>query len=118
MAACARPGGGRGALNAAQLRSLGPERALDELQALPGIGPFSAELVLLRGAGEADHLPAAEPRLQRAVALAYGDERKATRAEVAQRAERWRPYRTWVAVLLRSALEDETGAIAGRNRRG
>jgi len=26
----------------------------------------------------------------------------------------WRPYRTWVAVLLRAALEDETGEIAAR----
>jgi 3-methyladenine DNA glycosylase/8-oxoguanine DNA glycosylase len=36
---------------------------------------------------------------------------------VAQRAERWRPYRTWVAVLLRAALEEDTGEIAGRPRR-
>jgi 3-methyladenine DNA glycosylase/8-oxoguanine DNA glycosylase len=33
---------------------------------------------------------------------------------VARRAERWRPYRTWVAVLLRAVLEDETGEIAAR----
>jgi 3-methyladenine DNA glycosylase/8-oxoguanine DNA glycosylase len=26
----------------------------------------------------------------------------------------WRPYRTWVAVLLRAVLEDETGEIAAR----
>ncbi len=103
-----------GALDAVHLRSLAPERALGELKELPGIGPFSAELILLRGAGGADRLPAAEPRLRRAVALAYGDEREPTQAEVAQRAERWRPYRTWVAVLLRAALEDETGEIAGR----
>lgn len=105
-----------GALDAAHLRSLPTDRALGELQGLPGIGPFSAELILLRGAGEADHLPAAEPRLRRAVALAYGHEDEPTQAAVAQRAERWRPYRTWVAVLLRAALEDETGEIAGRPR--
>ncbi len=103
-----------GALDATHLRSLPPDHALDELQELAGVGPFSAELILLRGAGEADRLPTAEPRLRRAVALAYGDEREPTQAEVAQRAERWRPYRTWVAVLLRTALEGETGEIAGR----
>ncbi|MCP9490282.1 MAG: hypothetical protein MSC31_10460 [Solirubrobacteraceae bacterium MAG38_C4-C5] len=105
---------GAGALDAAHLRSLAPDRALGELQELGGIGPFSAELILLRGAGEVDRIPAAEPRLGRAVALAYGDEREPTRAEVAERAESWRPYRTWVAVLLRAALEDETGEIGGR----
>jgi DNA-3-methyladenine glycosylase II len=103
-----------GVLDAAHLRSLPPQRALAELQDLPGIGPFSAELILLRGAGEADHLPAAEPRLRRAVALAYGDEDEPTQAEVAKRAERWRPYRTWVAVLLRAALEEDTEEIAGQ----
>jgi DNA-3-methyladenine glycosylase II len=104
---------GGGALDAAHLRSLAPDRALAELRELPGIGPFSAELILLRGAGEADHLPGAEPRLRRAVARAYGDGAEPTQAEVAQRAERWRPYRTWVAVLLRAALEEDTGEIAG-----
>ncbi len=106
-----------GALDAAHLRSLPTDRALGELQGLPGIGPFSAELILLRGAGEADHLPAAEPRLRRAVALAYGHEDEPTQAAVAQRAERWRPYRTWVAVLLRAALEEDTAEITGRPRR-
>jgi 3-methyladenine DNA glycosylase/8-oxoguanine DNA glycosylase len=28
---------------------------------------------------------------------------------------RWRPYRTWVTLLLRAQLEDETGEISGRN---
>jgi len=98
-----------GALDAAHLRALAPEEALARLRELPGIGPFSAELILLRGAGEADFLPTAEPRLLRAVARAYGDTDEPSRGEVARRAEAWRPYRTWVAVLLRAALEEDTG---------
>ena len=40
-----------GKLDAGYLRSLLVEEAFEELQRLPGIGPFSAELILLRGAG-------------------------------------------------------------------
>lgn len=105
-----------GALDTAGLHALTPDAALTELRRLPGIGAFSAELILLRGAGAADQLPSAEPRLRRAVARAYGNAAEPTQAEVAERAEAWRPYRTWVAVLLRSAHEEETSEIAGGPR--
>jgi DNA-3-methyladenine glycosylase II len=62
----------KGQLDAAQLR-LGPqEHVLAELKRLPGIGDFSAELVLVRGAGEPDHFSRYERRLHRAMAEAYG----------------------------------------------
>jgi hypothetical protein len=68
-------------------------------------GDFSAELVLLRGAGDPDHLPSHEPRLCRGAALAYGLSDAPDRAWLEDRAERWRPYRTWVALLLRVLLK-------------
>ncbi len=106
-----------GALEAERLRSLPIEEALAELQELPGVGPFSAELTLVRGAGLPDHLPVAEPRLGRAVALAYGLDRPPGPARIRRMAEPWRPYRAWVAVLLRTALEDETGEISRPRRK-
>ena len=51
-----------GRLDGAWLRSLPRAQALEELKQLQGIGDFSAELVLLRGAGDPDHLPEHEPR--------------------------------------------------------
>jgi DNA-3-methyladenine glycosylase II len=105
-----------GRLGAAHLRSLPREQALAELLALPGIGPFSAELTLLRGAGDPDHLPTAEPRLGRAVALAYELPEPPDPAALNARGQVWRPYRTWVTLLLRILLEEETGEIAGRAR--
>ena len=101
-----------GKLDASYLRSLPVGEALEELTKLPGIGPFSAELILLRGAGQPDHLPTNEPRLGRAVALAYGLEEPPTAEGLAEIAEGWRPYRTWVALHLRAALE-ETHEISG-----
>jgi DNA-3-methyladenine glycosylase II len=104
-----------GTLGAARLRSLPRSQALEELIAIPGIGPFSAELILLRGAGDPDYTPTAEPRLARAIAIAYDIEAPPSAADIAEISEAWRPYRTWVALLLRIMLEDETHEIAGQS---
>ncbi len=100
-----------GKLDAAFLRSLEPAQAIEQMKLLPGIGEFSAQLVILRGTGEPDFLPTHEPRLARAFALAYGPEHRADEHEVEQVAEAWRPYRTWASFLLRVLLEDETHEI-------
>jgi 3-methyladenine DNA glycosylase/8-oxoguanine DNA glycosylase len=57
--------------DAAYLRCLPEREALAQLEKLPGIGPFSAGFILLRGAGTLDLLPTREPRLGSAVAMAY-----------------------------------------------
>ena len=101
-----------GKLEAPYLRSLSITEALARLKELPGIGDFSAELILLRGVGEPDRCPIREPRLARAVAMAYGLEETPTAEAVAEISERWRPYRTWVGLHLRTMMEDETGEIA------
>ncbi len=106
-----------GALDAARLRALPAEEALAQLKELPGIGDFSAELILVRGAGAPDYLPTAEPRLGHAVARAYGLDRPPSTTDLIALAAAWRPYRAWVTLLLRAMLEDETHEIAGGGRR-
>ena len=101
----------QGRLDAGHLRALPPQEALSELQQLSGIGPFSAELVLLRGAGYADCVPQHEPRLGRALVAAYNLARPPRGDQLRRITDVWRPYRTWVTVLLRTQLEDETGEI-------
>jgi DNA-3-methyladenine glycosylase II len=105
-------------LDGARLRGLPRDRALAELKQLQGIGDFSAELVLLRGAGDPDHLPLHEPRLCRGAALAYDLEEPPDRDWLEDRAQAWRPYRTWVVLLLRVLLEAETGEIGGTRNVG
>ena len=102
-----------GRLDGARLRELPRDQALAELKQLPGIGDFSAELVLLRGAADPDHLPLHEPRLCRGAAIAYGLEEPPDRPWLEERSEAWRPYRTWVVLLLRVLLEAETGDLGG-----
>ncbi len=101
-----------GRLDAVHLRSIPQEQALDELQKLPGIGIFSAEHILLRGAGDPDYLTLNEPRLARAVALVYNLKSEPTSEELRTISEGWRPYRTWVTFLMRHMLEEETHEIS------
>ena len=75
-----------------------------QLQQLAGIGFFSAELILLRGVGDADAFPKSEKRLHRAMAAAYhlGDDPDLDTLE--RIADGWRPHRSWVGLLLRNAI--------------
>lgn len=93
-----------GDLDAAHLRALPARDALAHLQTLPGIGPFSAELILIRGAGHPDVFPRHEPRLHAAMRLAYGstDPDASDTDRLADISNRWAPYRSWVALLLRA----------------
>jgi DNA-3-methyladenine glycosylase II len=103
-----------GQLDAARLRAMSHEEAMADLKRLPGIGDFSAGLILLRGAGDPDAVPGQEPRLARAVALAYELPGPATPEQLREISENWKPYRTWVTLLMRAQLEYETGEITGR----
>lgn len=94
-----------GRLSAQRLRALPEDEALSELRQLPGIGQFGAELVLIRGCGAPDVLPKAERRVLAAAALAYGWEEPSVE-RFAEVAERWRPFRSWIAFLLRKAYAD------------
>src|ERR1700722_6906825 len=104
-----------GQLDAARLRGLPRETALKELKKLPGIGDFSAGLILLRGACDPDAVTYHEPRLALAVRDAYGLPGPATPGQLSEISDNWRPYRTWVTVLLRTQQEI---AAAGELRWG
>ncbi len=93
-----------GRLDADRLRAGSVEDAIADLQEFDGIGSFSAELVLLRGAMLVDALPIRERRLLAGVGSLY-DIADADADDLARVAEAWAPYRTWCAVLVRSAFE-------------
>lgn len=100
-----------GRLEADRLRALEPEAAMVELQQLPGIGPFYSALVMIRACGHADLLSVAEGPSRSAAQLAYGIDHELSDAELTEIAEGWRPFRTWVSVMLR-ALGDRVPAVA------
>ena len=90
-------------LDPARLRAMDRAAALAHLQTLAGIGPFSAELVLLRGVGDPDAFPRTEKRLHRAMAAAYSLGEEPALANLERVADQWRPYRSWAGLLLRNS---------------
>jgi 3-methyladenine DNA glycosylase/8-oxoguanine DNA glycosylase len=89
-----------GTLDAAALRAMPAEEALKQLQLLPGIGRFSAELILIRGAGHPDVFPRSETRLHEIMRDAYHLPGAGV-AELVEVAEAWAPFRSWVSFLFR-----------------
>ena len=89
-----------GQLDGVGLRELDPADAMARIQQVKGLGPFAAELVLIRGANAPDVAPTHERRLEAEVAERYGAERTLTEVS-----EGWRPFRTWASVYLRSLRE-------------
>lgn len=93
-----------GGLDVARLHELGPEAAYADMQRLPGIGPFYAGLIVLRASGFADALAGLpEPKGAASAARYYGLPEPLGAGGFAELAERWRPFRTWAAVLIRLA---------------
>lgn len=72
--------------------------AVATLQALPGIGPWTAHYVALRGLHMPDAFPAGDLGLRRALRSRDGELPSA--AALARRAEAWRPWRGYGAVAL------------------
>jgi DNA-3-methyladenine glycosylase II len=92
-----------GDLDTALLRGMPPADALAHLRTLPGIGPFSAELILIRGAGHPDLFPASDRLLHAGIADAYHLGNPSP-AQLAQLSARWAPYRSWATLLLRAPI--------------
>ncbi|HVT70197.1 MAG TPA: hypothetical protein VHF26_20795 [Trebonia sp.] len=97
-----------GRLDGAALQAADAGQSVRELQSVKGIGPFAAELIVLRGANAQDAVPRHDRRLIDEIAQQYGPARP-----LADVSGAWRPFRTWAAVYLRATREYRTGEIAG-----
>jgi AraC family transcriptional regulator, regulatory protein of adaptative response / DNA-3-methyladenine glycosylase II len=78
------------------------DRARKQLQALPGIGPWSAEVIAMRGLGDPDAFPVSDLGV-RLAAKQLGlpsDPRPLT-----ERSARWRPWRSYATQHLWTALD-------------
>jgi DNA-3-methyladenine glycosylase II len=106
-----------GSLDAQALKRQGPEESLAQLQAISGVGPFTAELILVRGAGHPDVFPRHEQRLHTIMRSAY-ELPDASVDELEAIAERWRPYRSWIGFLFRrGSMAREGTSSPHRTRR-
>jgi len=102
------------------LRAMSDDAIVERLVQVRGIGPWTAEMLLIFRLGRPDVLPATDFGIRNGFMLTYRKRSMPTPLEVARRGEKWRPYRTaaswylWRAVDLAKATKvDTTKAKAG-----
>ena len=78
------------------------QRAKDELRELPGVGPWTVEIIAMRGLGDPDAFPATDLGV-RAAAAALG--LPGSPAALAVRAAGWRPWRAYAVQYLWATSE-------------
>jgi DNA-3-methyladenine glycosylase II len=98
-----------GRLSDASLSRLTDEEVEAVLTEVSGIGPWTAHGFLLVALDRPDVFLSNDLALRHAVQRAYGFDHLPTEAEMVQRAEGWRPYRSLaVSYLFASAYEGQT----------
>jgi len=90
---------------------------LARLRELPGVGPFTAEAVWLRGCGIVDELPSSEEVSVTAARDMYS-RAEMTHDQLVELAEAWRPFRMWATVLLRVGWGRQLGRQSYRQAPG
>jgi DNA-3-methyladenine glycosylase II len=110
-----------GALDPDRLRALGDEAGPASLLQIPGIGPFWSSGIYLRGCGIRDVFPG-EPLSIAALGHLHGLGDRPDAARLRELTDLYRPFRMWVAFLLRVAAgRGLVPGVAGREggiRRG
>ena len=89
-----------GSLAARSLRGLSDADVAGRLCALPGIGPWTAEVFLLFALHRQDILPVADLGLRDAAARLRGGRVPLSAANLGRMGEAWRPWRSAVAIGL------------------
>lgn len=87
-------------LDVAGLSHLDEDEAREKLLAIPGVGPWTADVFLLFAHGRADAYPAGDVAVQAALKEAFDLPSRPNRIEAERMAERWRPLRGVAAQLL------------------
>jgi DNA-3-methyladenine glycosylase II len=109
-----------GRLNLDVLANEDADAAHDTLTALPGIGPWTADVYLLFCLGHGDAWPAGDLAVQEAVKIGLGLETRPTPKEMAPLAEPWRPLRGaaahlwWSYYRVLKKREGVIGAVAAK----
>ncbi len=98
-----------GALDLNGLCDLPAQTAMDQLTAVHGVGPWTAEVYLLFAAGHADIMPAGDLALQAAAHRILGLDQRPTAKELRDLAESWAPWRGVAARLLWAWYGQEAG---------
>lgn len=89
-------------LDTAALQAMAPEDARTSLEQLPGIGPFSSAIIVVRSLGHTDYLAGPITELNAIVGGLYALGHAATSDDLTRISGAWAPWRTWSQLYIRS----------------
>jgi DNA-3-methyladenine glycosylase II len=95
-----------GELDLERLHELPDEDVVAQLDAVKGIGRWTADIFLMFHLHRPDVLPVGDLGIRRAVERAYGLPDLPSAADLVRLAEPWRPYRTHACLLLWRSLDN------------
>ncbi len=85
-------------LEAGYFESMSDEAVMGELTDIRGIGPWTAKMFLMFGLAREDVFPVEDLGIRKGMYSLYDQE--LTRAEMYERAEAWRPYRSYASLYI------------------
>ncbi|WP_227130699.1 DNA-3-methyladenine glycosylase family protein [Halorubellus salinus] len=78
----------------------------DALTAITGVGEWTANMQLLFALGREDVFPVGDLGIRKGMQRVFPDGEDLTRSEMRERAERWKPYRSYASLYLWRVDED------------
>ena len=88
-----------------RLAKMNDEAIIETLSAVRGVGRWTVEMLLIFQLGRPDVLPVADHGIRKGYARAFGLSDAPPSSQVAERGERWRPWRSVASWYLWRALE-------------
>jgi 3-methyladenine DNA glycosylase/8-oxoguanine DNA glycosylase len=99
-----------------QLGAMTDQAIVDSLVKIRGVGPWTAEMLLIFRLGRADVLPVHDYGVRHGFKLAYRMRELPTPKDLARRGEKWRPFRTAASWYLWRAVDlARRGEPSGRS---
>lgn len=87
----------------AYFTGMADEAVVAELTDIPGVGPWTARMFLMFCLGRADVFPVEDLGIRKGMRLLFDEE--LTRSDMVDRAEAWRPYRSYASRYVWRAYE-------------
>ncbi len=96
-----------GKLTPSSWSEMGDEEVAQQLQSIPGIGTWTAQMFLMFHLQRADILPIGDVGLRKAMEVNYGSGKSLSKEEIGKIAKEWQPYRTVATWYLWRSLDPE-----------
>src|SRR3989344_1143086 len=98
-----------GRLDFQKIKRLSDEEVREKLTAVPGIGPWTAEMFLLTALAREDIFSPGDLGLRKAVAKLYGLKNIPDQKKAEKIARRWSPYRSYASRVLWDLIDSVDG---------